>query len=463
MAGARIVPPAMDTVTLDRARLGALLDDELERFAQTHPRSAAAHARARESLVGGVPMPWMMAWAGGFLVIAERAEGARIVDVDGNEYVDLCLGDTGAMTGHAPEPVWRAGGEQLQRGTTMMLPTEDAAAVGEQLRSRFGLDRWLFTLSATDANRHAIRIAREITERPKVLVFSYCYHGSVDEALAVRAPDGRTVPRAGNVGAPVDVALTTKAIEFNDVDALAAALAPGDVALVLAEPAMTNIGIVPAAPGYHDALRRITREAGTLLLIDETHTLSAGPGGCTRKWGLEPDLVTVGKAIAGGVPTGALGVSGAVVERMFGRAGADYEDVGGVGGTLAGNALSMAAARAALEQVLTEEAFAHATAVATRLREGVEDVIATRGLPWHIVQLGCRAEYRFAPEPARNGTEAAGQGDSQLERYLHLYALNRGVLITPFHNMALCSGVTPQTAADRHTEVFAGAVDAVIF
>jgi glutamate-1-semialdehyde 2,1-aminomutase len=451
----------MDTVTVDRTRLAALLARELDRFAAEHPRSAALHARARESLVGGVPMPWMMAWAGGFPIVADRAEGATIVDVDGHEYVDLCLGDTGAMTGHAPEPVWRAAGDRLRRGTTMMLPTEDAAVVGEQLRARFGLDRWMFTLSATDANRHAIRIAREVTQRSKVLVFSYCYHGSVDEALAV-CEDGRTVARSGNVGAPVDVALTTRAIEFNDVEALRAALAHGDVAVVLAEPVMTNIGIVPPADGYHDALRELTRAAGTLLLIDETHTLSAGPGGCTREWGLEPDLVVVGKAIAGGVPAGALGLSGEVVERMFGRAGADYEDVGGVGGTLAGNALSLAAARAALEDVLTDEAYAHAIAVATALREGVEATIAARGLPWHVVQLGCRAEYRFAPEPARNGTEAAAQGDAELERYLHLHALNRGVLITPFHNMALCCGATPMSAAERHTEVFAGAIDELL-
>jgi glutamate-1-semialdehyde 2,1-aminomutase len=451
----------METVTLDRARLASLLARELDSFAAAHPRSAALHARARESLVGGVPMPWMMAWAGGFPIAAERAQGATIVDVDGHEYVDLCLGDTGAMTGHAPEPVWRAAGDRLLSGTTMMLPTEDAAVVGEQLRDRFGLGRWLFTLSATDANRHALRIAREVTERPKVLVFSYCYHGSVDEALAV-CEDGHTVSRAGNVGAPVELAQTTKAIEFNDVDALEAALAPRDVAIVLAEPALTNIGIVPPVDGYHDALRELTRANGTLLLIDETHTLSAGPGGCTRAWGLEPDLVTVGKAIAGGVPIGALGLSIELVERMFGRPGADYEDVGGIGGTLAGNALSLAAARAALEEVLTEEAFAHATTVATRLREGVQEVITSRGLPWHVVQLGSRAEYRFAPEPARTGTEAAAQGDAELERYLHLYALNRGVLITPFHNMALCSGVTPPEAADRHTEVFAGAVDELL-
>jgi glutamate-1-semialdehyde 2,1-aminomutase len=365
------------------------------------------------------------------------------------------------MTGHAPEPVWRAAGERLRRGTTMMLPTEDAAVVGEQLAARFGVPRWLFTLSATDANRTAIRIAREVTGRPKVLVFSYCYHGSVDEALAV-CVDGRTVAREGNVGPPVDLSVTTRAVEFNDAAGLEEALAHDDVALVLAEPAMTNIGIVPPVDGYHDALRSLTRDAGTLLLIDETHTLSAGPGGCTREWGLEPDLVTVGKAIAGGVPAAALGMSADVVERMWARDDADYEDVGGVGGTLAGNALSLAAARAALEEVLTEDGFAHAIEVATRLREGVEEVIASRDLPWHAAQLGCRAEYRFAPAPARTGTEAAAQGDPELERYLHLHALNRGVLLTPFHNMALCSPATPMSAADRHTEAFAAAVDELV-
>src|SRR3954452_21950321 len=338
---------------IDRERLQQLLDAELERFRVEHPRSAELHERARRSLYGGVPMPWMMLWAGGFPIVAERAEGNRVVDVDGHEYVDLCLGDTGAMTGHSPPEVVRQLQERLARGITTMLPSEDAAWVGEELGRRFGLPRWLFTLTATDANRTALRIARLLTGRPKVLVFSYCYHGSVDGTFAVRK-DGATVSREGNVGPPVDVARTTVAVEFNDAPALEAALAQSDVACVLAEPAMTNMGIVlPEAP-YHEALRALTREHGTLLIIDETHTFSAGPGGCTRAWGLEPDLLTIGKAIGGGIPCGALGLSADVAERAVqASTEVDFEDAGGIGGTLAGNPLSLAAIRACLGEVLT--------------------------------------------------------------------------------------------------------------
>jgi glutamate-1-semialdehyde 2,1-aminomutase len=440
-------------MTIDRDVLGRRLREELERFAAERPRSRELWERARRSLVGGVPMPWMMRWAGGFPVFAAGASGARIVDVDGFEYVDFCLGDTGAMPGHGPAAVVDAAGRQLGRGITTMLPTEDAAWVGEELGRRFGLERWLFTLTATDANRAALRLARQITGRPKVLVFSFCYHGSVDEALAVGTGDGRTVARTGNVGPPVDPGVTTRAVDFNDVAALRAALAEGDVACVLAEPAMTNMGIVLPDEGYHDALRAATRESGTLLIIDETHTFSAGPGGCTAAWGLEPDLLTIGKAIASGVPAGALGLSAATAEAMFAQAGADYEDTGGVGGTLAGNALSLAAMRATLAHVLTEDAFAHTIPLARRFCAGFEQVVATRGVPWHVTPLGCRAEYRFTARPARNGTEANAAADPELERYLHLHALNRGVLLTPFHNMALMSPATSEADVDRHAEV----------
>src|SRR3954447_6145763 len=370
---------------IDRERLQRLLDAELERFRVEHPRSGELHEQARRSLFGGVPMPWMMLWAGGFPVVADRAEGNRVIDVDGHEYVDLCLGDTGAMTGHSPPEVVRELQERLARGITTMLPTEDAAWVGEELSRRFGLPQWLFTLTATDANRTALRIARLLTGRPKVLVYSYCYHGSVDEAFAV-SRDGRTVSREGNVGPPVDVSETTVAVEFNDLDALERALSGGEIACVLAEPAMTNMGIVlPEAP-YHEVLRALTREHGTLLIIDETHTFSAGPGGCTRAWGLEPDLLTIGKAIGGGVPTGALGLSASVAEGMLQAAEADYEDTGGVGGTLAGNALSLAAMRATLGSVLTDDAWEHTIPLATRFAEGVRGVIAQSGREWNVTQ-----------------------------------------------------------------------------
>ena len=442
----------------ERAGLDALLHEELERFRADHPRSAALHDRARRSLLGGVPMPWMMRWAGGFPIVAERAEGNRVVDVDGHAYVDLCLGDTGAMTGHSPPAVTAVLRERLGRGLTMMLPTEDAAWVGEELSRRFGLAKWLFTLSATDANRTALRVARQITRRPKVLVFSYCYHGSVDEAFVIADGDGGTRSRGGNVGPAVDPAQTTRAVEFNDLEALERALAPGDVACVLAEPAMTNMGIVLPDADYHAGLRQITRRHATLLVLDETHTISAGPAGATGRWGLEPDLLTIGKAIGAGVPSGALGLSEEVARAMLADPEADYEDTGGVGGTLAGNALSLAAMRVTLDAVLTERSYAHAVPLATRFADGVRSTAVDHGLAWNVTQLGCRAEYRFQPEPARNGTEAHAAADPVLERYLHLHALNRGVLLTPFHNMALMGPTTTEQDVDRHTEVFGEAV-----
>jgi glutamate-1-semialdehyde 2,1-aminomutase len=274
----------------------------------------------------------------------------------------------------------------------------------------------------------------------------------------VAGPDGTTVSRAGNVGPPVDPAVTTVAVEFNDLEGLERALATEEIACVLAEPVMTNMGIVLPDDGYHEALRNLTRKYGTLLIIDETHTFSAGPGGCTAAWGLEPDLLSIGKAIGSGVPAGALGLTEEVVEWMFNQSGADYEDTGGVGGTLAGNALSLAAVRATLSEVLSDEAFAHTIPLATRFSEGVMSVVEEHGLPWNVTQLGARAEYRFEPEPARNGTQAHDASDPELERFLHLHALNRGVLITPFHNMALMSPATSEADVDRHTEVFREAV-----
>jgi glutamate-1-semialdehyde 2,1-aminomutase len=443
---------------IDRARLAELTQRELDRFAAAHPRSRELSQRAQASLVGGVPMPWMMLWASGFPPFAARAQGASVTDVDGCNYVDLCLGDTGAMTGHSPPAVMAALREQSERGLTTMLPTEDSVVVAEELSRRFGVDRWLFTLSATDANRAALRVARQITGRPKVLVFSYCYHGSVDEAFAVRRPDGSTGSREGNVGPAVDPGTTTVAVEFNDLPALAGALAGGSVACVLAEPAMTNMGIILPDEGYHQALRELTRETGTLLIIDETHTLSAGPGGCTQAWGLDPDMVTVGKAIGSGVASGALGLSGEICEQMLAQTNADYEDTGGIGGTLAGNALSAAAMRATLEQVLTPAAYRGMIPLAARFADGVREVIIAAGLGWHVTQLGCRAEYRFQPGPPRTGTQANAAADPALERYFHLHAMNRGVLITPFHNMALMSPVTRPADVDRHTEVFSEAV-----
>jgi glutamate-1-semialdehyde 2,1-aminomutase len=402
-------------------------------------------------------MPWMQKWPGGFPVFVREASGAHFVDVDGIEYVDFCLGDTGAMTGHAPEPTLRAIAEQAARGITSMLPSEDALWVSAELERRFGVPSWQFALSATDANRFSIRLARHVTGRPKVLVFNWCYHGTVDESFATLV-DGAVVARGGNLGPPVALAETTRVVEFNDVEGLERELAHGDVALVLTEPALTNIGIVHAEPGFHDALRELTRAHGSLLAIDETHTICCGPGGFTAEHGLEPDIVTIGKPIAGGIPAAAYGFSAELAGRLVGTIELEDVDVGGIGGTLAANALSFAAMRATLAEVLTDSAFERMIALAVRWTDGVETAIADSGLPWHVTRLGCRAEYLFGPQRPRSGSEAHAAGNFPLERYLHLFALNRGILLTPFHNMALMSPATTEADVDRHTEVFREAV-----
>ena len=406
-------------------------------------------------------MNWMAKWAGPFPVFVESAQGASFRDVDGNAYVDFCLGDTGAMAGHSPAPTVAAVEAQLSRGITHMLPTEDAAAVGEELTRRFGLPLWQFTLTATDANRFSLRLARLVTGRPKVVVHDHCYHGTVDEGFAWLTPEGRVEARRGNLGPAVDPALTTKVVPFNDVEALERALAPRDVAVVMIEPALTNVGIVLPEPGYLDAVRELTRRTGTLLLIDETHTFCAGPGGYTRLHGLEPDILVIGKAIGGGIPVGTYGMTAALAERVATRTTLEDADVGGIGGTLSGNALSLAAVRATLGEVLTDEAFARMIPLAERWERGVAEVIATNEAPWHVTRLGCRAEYHFRPTPPRTGAEQWAAGDFELERYLHLHALNRGILLTPFHNMALVCPATTEADVDRHTEAFAEAVEAL--
>ncbi len=445
----------IDPVTLTRLR-----DVEEARFVAEHPRSRELAEQARHSLLAGVPMPWMTRWPGRFPVFLDTARGARITDVDGREYVDFCLGDTGAMTGHGLPEVAEAVRRRAETGITTMLPSEDAIWVGEELARRFGLPLWQMAMSATDANRFVLRFARHLTGRPKIAVMDWCYHGTVDETLAVLDGD-RVVPRPGAMGSQVDVALTTKVVPFNDVEALERALAPGDVAAVLMEPALTNIGIVLPEAGYLDAVREVTRRHGTLLVIDETHTLCAGPGGCTRAWSLEPDMIVVGKPIAGGIPAAAYGVSAEVADVLGAQMTGHEIDVAGVGGTLTGNALALAATRAALSSSLRAEDFATAIPLATAWAEGVAATIDELGLPWHVQQLGARAEYWFCPPP-RNGADAAAAVDDELEGLMHLWALNRGVLLTPFHNMALLSPHHTAEDVALHTRVFREAVEALV-
>jgi glutamate-1-semialdehyde 2,1-aminomutase len=441
---------------VDRNELNRLQAREAKRFVAEHPRCGELYQRAQNSLLGGVPMNWMKKWAGAFPVFVTKAKGAHFSCADGRDHVDLCLGDTGAMTGHSPDVVMQSVAKRIREGITFMLPTEDALFVGEDLKKRFGLRYWQFTLTATDANRFSIRIAREITQRPKILVFHYCYHGTVDESFA-SLTDGIVGPRRGNIGPPMNPAETTRVVEFNDLNALEDALKHHDVACILAEPAMTNVGIILPEDRYWKTAQELARRYGAIFIADETHTICAGPGGCTAEWKLAPDMLVFGKAIGSGIPGATYGCTEEVAQRISARIHLEDCDVGGIGGTLAGNALSLAAMRATLEHVLTAKAYEKMIPLAVRFNDGVSAEIRKHGLPWNVQRLGCRAEYTFREKPPRNGGESAAAGDFELERFLHLYALNRGVLLTPFHNMALMCPETTAADIDLHTKVFAEA------
>ena len=446
---------------IDRDKLHKVLESELDLFKKHHTRSYELFLRAQKSLLGGVPMNWMVRWAGGYPIFVKEAKGAHFTDVDGHDYIDFCLGDTGAMTGHSPEASMKLIAEHLQKGITFMLPTEDSIWVGEELQRRFGLKYWQTTLTATDANRFALRLARHITKRPYVLCYNYCYHGSVDETF-ITLNDGIPGPRPGHIGPQVNPALTTRVIEWNNLEALEQALAPRDIAVVMAEPVMTNIGIIHPDEGYHDALRKLTRKYGTLLLIDETHTICTGPGGYTQAYGLDPDIFTIGKPIGSGIPAGVYGFTQEVADRINASTTIDDADVGGIGGTLAGNALSLAAIKATLSTVLTQEAFDKMIPLAVKWAEGVDQVIKEFGLPWVVNRLGARAEYWFCPQTPRNGGDAEAAVDFELDRYMHLAAINRGILMTPFHNMSLMCPATSQADVDYHTRTFREMVQQIV-
>ena len=434
-------------------RIASIFEAERESYVATHPRSLALAGHGIAGFYQGVPMHWMRDWSMPYPFLVASARGAVLRDVDGNEYADFCLGDTGSMFGHSPAPVVDAIERQAGKGLTYMLPTEDAIEVGRLLAERFGLPHWQVATTATDANRFALRVARAVTGRPKILVFNGCYHGTVDETF-VRLVDGRAMNRPGLLGQVADLTQLARVVEFNDVPALEAALAHGDVACVIAEPVMTNSCMVLPEPGFHAELRRLTRQAGTLLLIDETHTISTGPGGYTRAYGLEPDLFVLGKPVAGGVPASVWGFTDEVARRLDDVRSQSLPGHSGMGTTLSANALSLAAMRATLEHVMTPEAYAHMEALASRLAAGLQGVVAQYELPWHVVRVGARVEFICAPGPLRNGTEAEAAHAPALEHAIHLALLNRGCLIAPFHNMMLVSPATSPEQVDTLCQAF---------
>ncbi|KJV34355.1 aminotransferase [Aquitalea magnusonii] len=417
---------------------------ERERFIAARPQSQRLSAQADQHLLFGVPLHWMDDWSTPFTLYVKQAQGASFEDVDGNRYVDFCLGDTGAMFGHGPAPVARALAEQAARGLTTMLPSEDAVWVATELARRFGLPYWQFAMTATDANRFALRWARAATGRQQLLVFNGCYHGTIDDVF-VDLVDGKPVQRASLLGQVYDLTQYTRVVEFNDLAALEDALKDGQVACLLAEPAMTNIGMVLPEPGFWEAAQALCRHYGTLLIMDETHTISTGMGGYTRAHGLKPDMMVLGKPMGGGVPCAVYGFSEEMAKRAQQAKREAVPGHSGIGTTLTANMLAMAAMRANLAEVMTEQAYTHMFALAEQLAAGLRAVIARHALPWCVTQVGARTEFQFTATPLRNGSEADAILDSDMEHIIHLFLLNRGLLITPFHNMLL---VCPQTTVE---------------
>ena len=435
------------------ARISEIRAREADAFRAARPKSQAALGNGLAGFFGGVPMHWMQDWPTPFPILVEKAKGATITDIDANKLADFCLGDTGSMFGHSPEPVARAIRRQSRRGLTYMLPSEDALGLGQLLAQRFGLPHWQIATTASDANRFALRVARAITGRAKILVFNGCYHGAVDETF-VRLRDGRQANKAGLAGEFRDLTRNTRIVEFNDLAALETELAHGDVACVISEPVLTNCCMVLPDPGFLEGVRRLTRAAGTLLLLDETHTISTGPGGYTGKHGLEPDLFVLGKPVAGGVPASVWGMSEEGATRFAAYNRSKEPGYSGIGTTLSANPLQFAAMRATLEEVMTEENYAHMERLAVRLADGLEAAIAGHALPWHAARVGARVEFICAPGPLKNGSEAMEAHAPELEAAIHVALVNRGVLIAPFHNMMLISPATKMRHVDRLLAAF---------
>jgi glutamate-1-semialdehyde 2,1-aminomutase len=445
---------------IDPTRLETLRAAEAAAFAKTHPKSAAALAAGAGHYLDGVPLHWMKDWPMPHLPVVASAKGARITDIDGNRAHDFCLGDTGSMFGHSPPPVAKAIKAQAGKGLTYMLPSQAALEAGRLLTATFGAFEWQIATTATDANRFALRVARAVTGRPKVLVFHGCYHGTVDDAM-VCLDQGQTVNRPGLLGQIADLTQLAVAVEFNDLASVEAALAKGDVAAILTEPVMTNSCMVLPAPGFHDGLRALATRYGALLIIDETHTISSGHGGYTRVHGLAPDVFVVGKCVAGGMPTSVWGLNAATAARYHKANAARASGHSGMGTTLSANPMQFACLEATLSQVMTPEAYAHMETLADQLEQGLSAAIAAKGLPWHAIRVGARVEFICAPGPLNNGTEAAAAHVHQVESAVHVALLNRGCLIAPFHNMMLISPATKPAQVKALISAFEDVLEAL--
>ncbi|MBK9442294.1 MAG: aspartate aminotransferase family protein [Comamonadaceae bacterium] len=441
-------------------RIAAVLARERHLYVERNPKSRAQAERAALHLLFGVPLHWMNDWGTPFALQVASAQGAHLTDLDEHTLADFCLGDTGAMLGHSPPVVAQALTEQVTRGYTTMLPSADASVVSETLAQRFGLPMWQFAMTATDANRFVLRWIRAATQRKVLIVFNGCYHGTVDDVF-VDLVDGQPVQRSSLLGQVHDLTHTTRVVEFNDLAALEAALAPGDVACVLAEPVMTNIGMVLPQAGYWEQAQPLIRRYGAMLVMDETHTISSGPGGYCQAHGLKPDALVVGKPLGGGVPCAAYGFSAELAPRVVAAKHHAPPGHSGIGTTLTANLLAMAAMRVTLTQLLTPANFLHMHTLAARLATGLAATIKRHRLPWCVTQVGARTEFQFCATPPVNGTEAAQAMHADLEHVIHLFLLNRGVLITPFHNMMLICPDTTTEDVGRLLQAFDAALSAL--
>jgi glutamate-1-semialdehyde 2,1-aminomutase len=435
---------------IDTRRLARIAAREAARYAKGRPLSAAVKG---DAWLNAVPMHWMTDWSMPFPMVVAQAKGATLTCIDDYQVDDFCLGDTGSMFGHSPAPVAKAIAAQAKRGLTYMLPSPDTAEVGRLLCDVFGNFRWQVAATATDANRYAIRVARAVTGRPKVLVFDGCYHGTVDDTM-VALQDGVTISRPSLVGRVQDLSLGAVACSFNDLDSVQAALAMDDVACVLMEPVMTNCCMVLPDDGFLDAIQSLCATHGVLFIMDETHTISTGRGGYTRVHGLAPDMFVVGKCVAGGMPTAVWGMTDAVAQRFNTHNQTRPSGHSGMGTTLAGNPMQFACLRATLAAVMTDANYAHMNAGAARLASSLSAIITKHTLPWHVVRVGARVEFICAPGPLRNGAEAALAHVPQVESVLHTALLNRGCLIAPFHNMMLVSPATKTRQINRLIAAF---------
>ncbi|HEX4874043.1 MAG TPA: aspartate aminotransferase family protein [Sphingorhabdus sp.] len=443
------------------AAIEKIAEREAAAFRLANPKSLELAQKASANWFQGVPFHWMLDWPSPAPLVAAQAQGAQLTTVDGRMLDDFCLGDTASMFGHSPKALADALAKQAGEGLSYMLPTEKGVELGAMLAAMFGLPRWQVTTTASEANRAVIRWCRGITGRKKILIFNGCYHGAVDDVfvdLKAHAAGWEPRVRASLIGQVHDLLPTTTVIEFNDAEALERELKKGDIACVLAEPVMTNVGMVRDAPGYLETLRRLCTETGTILVFDETHTISSGYGGHSNAFGPKPDMMVIGKSIGGGVPTAVYGFSEEIAKRMAKLNASRPAGHSGIGTTLSANALAISAMHAMVGKVITHEAYRHMLTLAQRLVKGIEGVIASHKLPWHVVNVGARVEFVCAEKPSTNGSEARAAMHPKLEAAIHLYLANRGILLAPFHNMMLLSPATQEGQVDRLVHVLNDAV-----